>query len=379
MALHTTGKAEVIGAGIGGLSAALALHRRGWQVSVRERAAKLEPIGAGIALAPNAVKALDTLGLGDFLDAAAAIQGSGGARRSDGRWLVRTDLGQVRERFGRPMLIVPRPELVEALVSRLPGDAVRLDAPVSGLDELGEADLVVAADGIRSGIRNALFPEHPGPRYAGFTAWRMIARVPEGVAIEPSETWGRAALFGIVPLAGSRVYCYGTANQEPGIAYPDEKAAFLSRFADWHEPIPTLIRETPADALLRNDIWELGTPLPRYHEGRIALLGDAAHAMTPNLGQGGCQAIEDAVVLADRVSTTADLPAALAAYSADRVARTQRIARLSARVARMQQMESPLGIAARDALIRLAAKAGGANLMLRQMAPLASWSPPAVD
>jgi 2-polyprenyl-6-methoxyphenol hydroxylase-like FAD-dependent oxidoreductase len=413
--------AVVIGAGIGGLTAALALHLRGLRVTVLERAARLEPVGAGIALAPNAVKALDTLGLADWLGGAAAIQGSGGVRKPDGTWLVRTELGLAGRRFGRPLLVVPRPELVEALVTRLPAGALRLGTTVEGVEpgdagdagdvgrpalvrtrpagaaenpageeQPGEeiaADLVVVADGIRSAVRGALFPAHPGPKYAGFTAWRMITDVPDGVEISPSETWGRGAVFGIVPLPHGRLYCYATANLPAGTAFPDEKAALAGRFADWHEPIPALIRQTPPESLLRNDIWELAESLPRFHQGRVVLLGDAAHAMTPNLGQGGCQAIEDAVVLAHHVSgdgaagavrsagSVVDLADAVAAYTADRLARTTRIVRQSARVGRMQQVDSPLRVGLRDAMIRLAGKAGP-GLMLRQMAPLASWTPP---
>jgi 2-polyprenyl-6-methoxyphenol hydroxylase-like FAD-dependent oxidoreductase len=387
--------AVVIGAGIGGLTSAVALHRRGWRVSVLERTARLEPIGAGIALAPNAVKALDTLGLGRWLGDAAVIQGTGGVRRPDGTWLVRTDLGQLARRFGRPLLVVPRPELVAALVSRLPSGAVRLGTLVTGVeaergdgralvltqdDELA-ADVIVAADGIRSRVRSTLFPQHTGPRYAGFTAWRMIARVPAGAEISPSETWGRGAVFGIVPLSRGRLYCYATANLPSATLLPDEKAALASRFAGWHDPIPELIRTTPPQALLRNDIWELGEPPTAYHCGRVALLGDAAHAMTPNLGQGGCQAIEDAVVLAHRLgrgderAPKNDVTAALAAYTADRRERTAWIARLSARTGRVQQWDSPARIAVRDTMIRLAGKLGP-GLMLRQMAPLANWTPP---
>ncbi len=404
--------AVVVGAGIGGLTAALALHLRGLRVTVLERAPRLEPVGAGIALAPNAVKALDTLGLADWLGGAAVIRGSGGVRRPDGSWLLRTELGAVGERFGRPLLVVPRPELVEALVARLPAGSLRLGTTVAGVEpgdaadpgrpacirtlqgggqhpaEEISADLVVAADGIRSDVRGALFPQHPGPRYAGFTAWRMITDVPDGIEISPSETWGRGTVFGIVPLSHGRLYCYATANLPAGAVFPDEKAALANRFADWHEPIPALIRRTPPGSLLRNDIWELAEPLPRFHQGRVVLLGDAAHAMTPNLGQGGCQAVEDAVVLAHHVSgdgaageagaagSAVGLGDAVAAYTADRLARTTRIVRQSARAGRMQQLDSPFRASLRDVMVRLAGKAGP-GLMLRQMAPLASWTPPA--
>jgi 2-polyprenyl-6-methoxyphenol hydroxylase-like FAD-dependent oxidoreductase len=386
--------AVVIGAGIGGLTAALALHRRGLRVAVLERARRLEPVGAGIALAPNAVKALDTLGLTDWMSGAAVVQGSGGVRRDDGVWLARTDLGRVESRFGRPLLVVPRPELVDALLARLPADALRLGTCVVDV-EMGDpgrpalvrtasdgdgaelsADLVVAADGIGSSVRRALFPEHPGPRYAGFTAWRMITQIPDGVQISPSESWGRGAVFGVVPLSHGRLYCYATANLPDRTTFPDEKAALLARFEGWHEPVPTLIRRTPPEALLRNDVRELAEPLPSFHRGRVALLGDAAHAMTPNLGQGGCQAVEDAVVLAHRVSGhEGDVLAGLAGYTADRLARTTRIVRRSARAGRMQQSDSAIGVPLRDAMIRVLGKMGS-GLMLRQMAPLASWNPP---
>jgi 2-polyprenyl-6-methoxyphenol hydroxylase-like FAD-dependent oxidoreductase len=334
------GTAIVVGAGVGGLTAAVALRRNGWRVDVYERAPVLEPVGAGIALAPNAVKALDSLGLRDWIDQAAVIQGSGGVRRPDGRWLVHTELGAVARAFGRPLVVVPRPDLIDVLRSRLPQAALHLGASVEEVlpgnetrlarvrTQQGEksADLVVAADGIRSPIREALFPQHPGPTYAGFTAWRMIVKA-SGEKIEPSETWGRGAVFGIVPLPGGRLYCYATANIPEGTKFADEHEALLERFADWHAPIPDLIRSVPREALLRNDIYWLDRPLSTYHSGRVAFLGDAAHAMTPNLGQGGCQAIEDAVVLAHQLEEEddggfLDVPSALHAYTEARRGRT---------------------------------------------------------
>lgn len=388
------GTAIVVGAGVGGLTAAAALRRHGWRVDVYERAPRLEPIGAGIALAPNAVKALDSLGFTDWIDQAAVIQGSGGVRRPDGRWLVRTDLSAVARRFGRPLVVVARPDLIKALRSRLSDAAVHLDTPVLEVvagDETraarvrtkhGEqsADLVVAADGIRSPIRESLLRAHPEPAYAGFTAWRMIVERDPAETIEPSETWGRGAIFGIVPLPGDRLYCYATANVPAGTEFEDEHAALLERFADWHSPIPELIRRTPPEALLRNDIFWIGNPLPAYHVGRVAFVGDAAHAMTPNLGQGGCQAIEDAVVLAHELeveddSGYLDVAMALTAYTDVRRSRSVRIARRSARAARMQQLRSPAAVALRDSAIGLAGRLGS-GFLLRQMASVADWNPP---
>ncbi len=389
------GTAIVVGAGVGGLTAAAALRRHGWRVDVYERAASLEPVGAGIALAPNAVKALDSLGFGDWIDQAAVIQGSGGVRRPDGRWLARTDLGRIAEHFGRPLVVVPRPALIDVLSARLPAAAVHLDTPVEEVlagDETrparvrtrhGEksADLVVAADGLHSSIRTKLLRAQPDPAYAGFTAWRMIVPTLAEEEIEPSETWGRGAVFGLVPLPGRQLYCYATANLPEHTRFEDERAALLERFADWHAPIPDLIRRTANETLLRNDIYWLDKPLPQYHVGRVAFVGDAAHAMTPNLGQGGCQAIEDAVVLAHELEEEddggfLDVASALAAYSEVRRNRTVGIARQSFRAGKMQQMHSSLGIALRNAAVGFAGHLGP-GLMLRQMAGVADWRPPA--
>jgi 2-polyprenyl-6-methoxyphenol hydroxylase-like FAD-dependent oxidoreductase len=411
------GRAVVIGAGIGGLTAAVALHRRGWRVTVLERATSLEPVGAGIALAPNALKALDSVGLGSDVRAMAAIQGSGGVRRPDGTWLVRTELTAIEDRFGWPIIIAARPELIELLAAQLPADSVRTATPVLGVtpggaggtDGSGDSDdsadsanaadsdaargpeqgsaivrtgsgdlaaqIVVAADGIRSQTRATLFPEHPGPRYAGFTTWRFIAPAPLE-PFDPSETWGRGEIFGAVPMTGGRLYCYATANLPSGVTHPDEHAELLRRFGAWHGPIPEILESVPAEAVLRNDAQWLAEPLTAYHRGRIALLGDAAHAMTPNLGQGGCQAIEDAVVLAHHLrDPEAAVGPALAAYTADRLPRASRIARQSARTGRFQQWSAAPAVAFRDSAVRLTGRLGS-GVLIRQMAQLADWTPP---
>ncbi|MFO7253062.1 MAG: FAD-dependent oxidoreductase, partial [Actinomycetes bacterium] len=296
--------AVVIGAGIGGLTAAVALERRGWRVTVCERAPRLEPVGSAVAIAPNAIAALESLGLGDAVRDRSVMQGDAGIRRADGRWLNRTRAEVIVERYGRPIVLLMRAELVGLLADRLAPDALRLGTvvrradPATGRVETDagdlDADLVVAADGIDSAIRAQLFPGHPGPVYTGHTSWRIVVPRPPGPC-PYGEVWGRGLLSGAAGLTGDRIYCYFTAPAPEGATAPDERAELARLFAGWPDPIPRLIAAAEPETVIRTDLRCLDTPLPAYHAGRIALIGDAAHAMTPHLGQGACQAIEDAV------------------------------------------------------------------------------------
>ena len=238
---------------------------------------------------------------------------------------------------------------------------------------------MVAADGIGSRIRAALFPDHQGPRYSGFTTWRFVApAVPAGAGrAEPAETWGRGEVFGVLPLASGQVYCYASAPAPAGVRHDDEAAELKQRFGRWHDPIPGLIGAISPDRVLHDDVYWIAEPLPAYHRGRVAILGDAAHAMTPHLGQGACQAIEDAVVLASVADpgTPAHTAPDLGAYTSARLSRTRMVAGGSYRATRLSGMTSPAGVALRNTGIRLAGRLAP-GLMLRQMDPIASWTPP---
>jgi 2-polyprenyl-6-methoxyphenol hydroxylase-like FAD-dependent oxidoreductase len=388
----------VVGAGIGGLAAAAGLLDAGWDVTAFERASSLEPVGAGLGLGPNGLRALDVLGLGDAARAR-AVGEELGLRRPDGRWLLRSKTGDLlAEKYGDPMILLLRAHVIESLESRLPGGVLSLSAEVTSVTPDGhvvtsegtvDADLVVAADGIGSATRAALFPAHPGLKYSGFTTWRLVTPRLDGPAPVMAETWGRGTVFGVMPLAEGRVYCYAAGlapalatvlpdtGPDEGAGLPDQLAELKDRFGHWHDPIPSLLASASPDAVLRLDVSELARPLPSFHVGKVAFLGDAAHPMTPNLGQGACQALEDAVTLARLLTGggAGEVPEALARYSAARRPRTGMIVKRSRQMAELTTWRSPAAVAARNALFGLIGKVAP-GLALAGVDPVFDWRPP---
>jgi 2-polyprenyl-6-methoxyphenol hydroxylase-like FAD-dependent oxidoreductase len=371
----------IVGGGIGGLTAALAFHRKGIEVEVYERASRLAEVGAGVSLWPNALKALHRLGLKSALDDLSVVSDEGALRSADGRILSRTSAQEFIRRFGFPATVFHRADLLDALVHAARTIPIHLGHECQRVEQDGDvvaahfangavarADFLVGADGLRSVVRDRIGTP-AGLRYAGYTAWRGIVPFPRRDLIA-GETFGCGRRFGVVPVIGNRVYWYATDNvAEGGRSTPAAaKEMLLGMFARWHQPIAAIVQATDASSILRNDIYDRD-PVDTWGSGRVTLLGDAAHPMTPNLGQGACQAIEDALVLARHVAAGDPPERALRRYESERIPRTASIVMASRRVGALGQIQSPALCRVRDMVLGMVPL----SISYRQLAPVIGY------
>ena len=352
----------VVGGGIGGLAAAIALVRAGHEVEVFERTPALGEVGAGLSLWTNALRALDALGVLPRLRAQAMADVVGAIRTWDGRTISHVPLEPLRRELGQMCLIVHRAELQTTLVEALGAQRIRLGASCVAVEQdasavracfaggdTAEGDVLIGADGLHSVVRATLHGASP-PRYAGYTAWRGVVPFEQGRLLI-GESWGRGARFGQLPMTGGRVYWFGVENAPEGARAPEgEKAHLLHLFREWHSPIGALIEATDESAILRNDICDR-PPLAVWGRGRITLLGDAAHPMTPNLGQGACQALEDAVALGAALTGCGRPAQGLRAYESRRTARANAILVQSRRLGALAQWQNRWAVAFRNAVL----------------------------
>ncbi|WP_433682899.1 FAD-dependent monooxygenase [Nocardia sp. CA-119907] len=358
------GRAGVVGGGIGGLATAIALRAAGWDVTVYEQSPQFTEVGAGITLAANALTALDALGVGDAVRSAAIEDRRGFARNQRGRVLIDAYISD----FVGGLVTVHRADLIAILAAAVPAQCVRsgtrvvavhADARIETDTDTTRYDLVIGADGVNSVVRQQLWPHGSAVRRTGITAWRWVLDVP---APDPvGVILGRSAESGVVPMAGDRTYVFAAAR--PGITS-------LDYFTDWPDPLPELIAATDPSRIVIDELLEIRVPRRLWND-RVVLVGDAAHAMRPTLGQGAGMALEDAVTLA---ACAPDL----ARYSAARRRRVATMSFLSRHGMRMTSPGSATLAALRDAAILATPNALNVGMFrYTNNRAFRSWRPPA--
>lgn len=363
-------RAAIIGGGIGGLTTAIALRKIGFEVNVYERAGELREIGSGMSLWPNAVRSLNQVDP----EILARLTRPG---RSLRRMLMKDQNGDRIKTLPLPAgdctgLAIHRAELQSALAQSVPSHAIHLGHAFSRLEQrassvhlnfengaTAEADLVVACDGIHSAVRKSLGLK-ANLSNREYSVWRGVTYVDSSfdsrqLGLEHdgdfSESYGRGTRFGILRLGPGRIHWYATANNSLIPRDLSERAVLQKLFAGWHSPIPGLIAN--AENAIHSKVQDRLSTLP-WVVGRVAILGDAAHPISPNFGQGACLAIEDAVVLAACLQAQPNLPRALRRYEISRYPRCLEVLFMSREAGRLAQFQNRTLVRLRKHFIKLA-------------------------
>ena len=361
-----TRTALIVGAGIGGLSAGIALRKAGWNIRIFERATSPRELGFGLALAPNAMAALRELGLAEIVRSRAHTPTRGEVRRPDGTVLKRAELPGAESMRGGPVVIALRPALHGALLDAVGMEAITLGSEAIGFTQQGdrvtlhladgnrvEGDVLIGADGANSVLRRTLHPSEPPPRSS-----RIVA-VRGGVHGVVHHLGGMSGIYYLGPgieaflVRASETGIYwvlSLANELVPSGMRDPKAILahmLPRFDETYRAITSATDDLRCDELVDRD------PIPFWGTGVVTLLGDAAHPVLPHTGQGAAQAMVDAVTLGQALTGGVPIEPALRSYERERQQKTARLLGQGRRTASIMRTMNPVACAARELVIRM--------------------------
>lgn len=355
-------KITIIGAGIGGLTTAIALRRKGFEVEIFEHTPQFTEAGSGINLALNAMQIFKHLGISEKIEQSGHPLEAMNVRDLKLDLLASSPIKELAALYSVRAVAIHRARLHSILLDELEDTPVYLNKKLRSLCQKGEqvelvfedgtthtAAIVIGADGIRSVVREAVVPEAKS-RDAGQICWRGISKatLAEAFQKELNEIWGVGSRFGFVPISSDEVYWFALIRKDKRNNLSENG---LSLFKNYPQVVQQILGETPEEAIICNEIWDL-KPIDIWYKGSIVLLGDAAHATTPNLGQGACQAVESAYVLAECLASEQDISLAFEKYRQQRIAKAHYVVRTSWALGKMAQLEKSWACSLRNFLMK---------------------------
>lgn len=351
---------SIIGGGIAGLTTAIGLKQFGKNVAVYESATELKTVGAGIILASNAMQVYKEYGLEKTIENLGNRISEVNITDSNLKILSHTNLLPFEEKFGVSNIAVHRALLQQVLIDALDTSDLHINKRVVGISNTDtfevlfqdnsklKTNYLIGADGIHSQVRNLLF-EKIDVRNANQLCWRGIAtmELPFSYRNQMVEAWGRGKRFGFVNIGQGKVYWYALTNdKQMGTSFN------TNDFKEFHTLIHQIIEQTPEEQIFYNPIIDL-KPIQKWQANNVCLIGDAVHATTPNLGQGACQAIEDAYVLCELMNYFSNPNEAFAKYESIRKSKAHYVVDMSWKFGKIAQIENPIGIQLRNFILKM--------------------------
>jgi 2-polyprenyl-6-methoxyphenol hydroxylase-like FAD-dependent oxidoreductase len=359
-------KISIIGAGIGGLTTAIALKQKGFEVEIFEASKNFEKAGSGIILAINAMQVYKRLGLYDEISSLGSHTNSLLITDEELNTITEVNLAKAETDFKAKSYAIHRATLHTILLNRLKETKIHFNKKLKSLSQTNNevsivfedgtsdtSDILIGADGIHSTVRKSIF-DNTELRIAKQVCWRGIVEIdiPQKYQTELNELWGKGKRFGFVSINKKEVYWYALSNYKTNYKKEFANANLEELFADFSPLVKKIISKTEIQHILCNEIMDL-KPISSWHCKNVCLIGDASHATTPNLGQGACQAIESAYVLAESLSTEMNIQVAFQKLEKTRKANAEKIVNTSWTVGKIAHLENGFGIFLRNNLMRL--------------------------